>query len=400
MNILLVTPDYPPNCGGGGVVAMHLAQGLVNKGHKVSVLAGSYDIKNKIHYEENNGVKIIWIPLMHILIELKIPQLIYSLPPSLKSIYFLKQIDYNQYDVIHLFAFPTHLLVDIVNIISNNKKIILTIHAFPEYVSKEGPASYIIKSFYKFYLKTLGWYIINKSQTITTISHSTAKAAIQLGIPKNKLKIIPNGIEIKKYVPSDLTNFNKKYNISEKDLLILSIGRITWHKGFEYSLIAMKQIFDAAINIKYIIIGDVIDDTYYTKLKKITSDLDIENTVIFSGYVDESTKISALSRCSIYLAPSLHEGFGLTILEAMAMGKSIIATNVSGHKDILEHMKTAIMISTKNPNEITQSVKKLVANDTLANYLGNNCKNQIKKFDWSAIIEKYYSSYKEVNALR
>jgi glycosyltransferase involved in cell wall biosynthesis len=394
VKVLLVVPDYPPkSSAGGGRVAKILAEGLQNIGNEVTVLAGYYDSIEKNQYEEIvNGVKIIWVPLMDLFLK-STPQLIYSLPPRLSSLKFLISFDYTRYDIIHLFAYPTHLFVDIIALVSKNKKFILTIHAFPQYVDGEGPASTILKTIYHVYLLIMGRYMVKNCKIITSISVQTKRDAIEHNFPHKKIILVPNGIYLKKFDLIDA--FDKRYfGITKDEFLVTSIGRITWHKGFEYALIGIKKASEDITNLKYIIIGEIVDHDYFIKLKDIVRNYDLSNNVIFAGYVNEEAKLHILSRSDIYLAPSLHEGFGLTLLEAMKCRTPIVATRTAGHNDVVKHMETAVMVETKNSSDIENSIKLLHKDKELREKLVYNAMMAVENYDWDNIILKYESIYK------
>lgn len=399
MKILLVTPDYLPKSSTGGArVATTLAEELAKKNHEVTVIAGYYPVNryDKINEDEINKVKVVWIPFLHLLLENKIPQLIPSLPPTINSLPLLKNLEYEKFDIVHLFAFPSHLLVDIIALFANTKNKLLTIHAFPKYASEDGPAPFFLKIIYKVYLKTIAKLIANSCKIITTISKFTAKEAIKYGISPNKIRIIPNGINLNYYFPRNVEKINKLFGLESDDILVLSIGRITWHKRFEDGLLAIQQLIKSGMRrIKYIIAGEIFDKNYYYFLKKEAIRLGISDKVIFPGYIDEETKIGLLSRCNIYLATSSHEGFGLTLLEAMALGKPIVATNIEGHKDVV-NKNVALLVKPKNPHQIAHSLKEIINNPSLSRRLSQNSLTFVKKFSWENIVKKYEYTYKEV----
>lgn len=158
MKVLIVAPDYPPYArGGGGVVAQAIAHGLAEKGHEITVISGYYPKKtlsDRPHKNYEEEIEVIWIPLMKMM-EARYPQLRGSLPPNPSSLVFLKTIDYEGYDVIHLQGFG-HLLIDYVNLVAKNPRKILTVHAFPKYVEREGEAGFTLKLLYKIYFLDTG----------------------------------------------------------------------------------------------------------------------------------------------------------------------------------------------------------------------------------------------------
>lgn len=396
MKILFVSPDYPPkSTGGGGRVAKVLAEGLQNRGHEVIILAGYYNEDERTQYEENiNGVKVIWIPLMNLFLK-DLPQLIYSLPPKLSSLKYLLSFDYTEYDVIHLFAYPTHLLVDIVPFISKNKNFVLTIHAYPHYVSKDGSANSILKKFYQLYLSTIAKYVANKIGIVTVISKKTRADAIENHINQNKIKLIPNGIYLGEYNSPEVSSLDH-FGISRDDFVVTSIGRISPHKGFDYALEGINEVRNDIPKLKYVLIGEIIDSNYSMKLNNIVDKNNLGDNVILTGRVTDDEKSQILSRSNVYLAPSLHEGFGLTLLEAMACNVPIIATKTAGHNDILDNMETAVMVEIKDPGNIATSLRLLHADEQLCEKLVNNSNEHVKMYSWDNIISQYESVYKTI----
>lgn len=223
---------------------------------------------------------------------------------------------------------------------------------------------------------------------ITTISEHTRKDVISHNFRSEKIVLITNGISLKQDIIEK--------TVKEDNFVIVSIGRIAWYKGFEYALIAINDTLKYVKNLKYIIIGDTIDNDYFKKLKDIVFKCSLNDKVVFTGHINDDMKLNILSNADIYLAPSTHEGFGLTLLEAMKCKIPIIATDTTGHKDIVKHMETAIMVKIRNSEDITNSIKLLYSNKKLRDEFVNNSTMEIKNYDWVSIIAKYENVYKSI----
>jgi glycosyltransferase involved in cell wall biosynthesis len=389
-----VTPDFPQKIiTGGGIVIERIAEGLFKRGHKVLVIAG-YPGKSFFQKPwrevKNNNYEILWIPLIPTLN----PKLKLSMPPTLPSLKYLKSIDYSKYDIIHLNGLA-HLLIDCVNLIIKNPRKILTIHAFPKYVEEE--ASFFIKCIYKIYFQTLCKYTINSTKFITVVSKFTAEECLKKGIPANRLKVITNGISLKNYYHLPCDELCKKFNIKENDLVFLSISRIVWYKGIEYVLNALhKVLLETKIPIKYIIVGSIEDKNYYLYLTKLIRKLNLKDNVIFTGFLSHEMKLQALTRANLFIAPSLHEGFGLVILEAMALGKPIIASNCEGFRCIIKHMKTGILVKPASSEELAKAILFLLSNPKILDIFSMNTLLEVKKYDWETIIDDYENIYRQI----
>jgi len=395
LKILLVAPDYPPyNQGGGGVVYKTIAQKMAQRGHTVTIIAGYYGKELRKEFVEENGSKmeLLWVPLMSILTD-KHPKFKSILPPKLRTFRHLIAVDYNDFDVIHLLAFG-HFLTDLINLLARPHKKILTIHGFPKYVEQKGDANYFTKLFYKLYMKTLGHHTLKSTEIITVVTKFVAEECIKKGIEAYKLKIIPNGIDLDRYINVKYEMLDEKYNITKDDLLLLSIARIDWFKGFENAIESLHQLLKITNKtIKYMIIGAIEDKIYFSKLQELIEKKGIGNNVIFTGFINHSLKLQALSRADIFLVPSLHESFGIVNLEAMAMGKPIVASNLEGIACILDHMETGFLVKPAHPNELTKAITTLLARPDLMDKLSRNVNTEVKKYDWNVIVDKYEEIY-------
>jgi len=398
VKILLVAPEYPPySHGGGGVVSQVLAQKLAWRGHDVTVIAGCHEqvLSRNYQWGYEGKVKVVWIPLIRVL-EAAYPQIQGSLPPNLKSLLFLKNIDYDDFDVIHLFAFG-HLHIDLMNLIVKSSRKILTVHGFPKYVGKEGGAGLPLKLLYKMYFETLGRHTLNSAKMVTAVSKFVAEECIKRGVPKEKILVIPNGIELKKYKPTQYGELEEEFHLEAEDILILSIARVSWQKGLEYALEAIHKVIKVTDKpIKYMIVGPIEDRNYYLRLIRQAKDLGLKENVIFTGFLGEK-KMQALTRANIFLAPSIHESFGLAVLEAMALGKPIIASNCEGLKCIIDHMKTGILVRAADSAEIADAILKLLSDSNLQKRLSKNALSIVKKYDWENRLNEYERVYREIS---
>ena len=400
MKVLLVAPLYPPYArGGGGAVISAIARSLAKQGHNVTVLSGCFSGKPLTSIprkEKSEGIEIIWVPLLRFL-GTKYPQLGGSLPPNIPALAFLKTIDYGSYDVIHLSAFG-HLLIDFVNLFAKNPSKILTIHAFPKYFEKEGGASAAFKFLYHVYFRTLGNHTLQSAKAITAVSRFTFEECIKRGLSKDKITLIENGIDLEKFAPVKYDEFEEKYHVEKKDTVILSISRVTWHKGYEYALEAIHKVGKVIGKpIKYVVVGAIEDQNYHLKLEKQIRTLSLQDSVKFTGFLSNSMKMQALSRSDIFLAPSLHEGFGLVLLEAMASGKPIVASNCEGFQHILENMVTGLLIEPANVEEIANAIMLLLSNSVLQDRLSKNALYSVRKYAWVERVKEYQELYEQVN---
>lgn len=393
MKILLISPEYPPhNIGGGGIVVQGIAQALSGEGHEVTVLAGYYLTNScfeQVKVTHDKKIKIVWLPL--------IPtprtslQLETVMPPNVFSAVKLMKILRNNFDVIHLHGFGL-TLIDFAAFICAmmRKRYILTLHGFPHTPLES--KSTLIRILYFFYFSTLGKLTLSKAKRITTVSRCVENEAINYGVNKNNIVVIPNGLDIPKYGSvKNSKKFREKYGINVSDYLIVSVGILHKRKGFQFLIKAVPLILKYYNNTKFVIIGR--DGGYKKQLLRAARSLQITDKIVFTDFLDFEMKKKALKEADVVVIPSSVEPFGLVALEAMALGKPIVATKVGGLKEILKQNTNAILVSPKSSKEIAEAITLILSDPVLQKKISRNAKKEVLNFGWERIIDMYLGLY-------
>ncbi len=209
-------------------------------------------------------------------------------------------------------------------------------------------------------IKILHWITIILSTKTILVSEALSFQMINWPFIKNKMTIINNGIKpepafSKVHARSELAKFNSKLaeilkSKSIKDTIIIgSVGELHHIKGYEY---AIKALSDFNKKILYLIIGTGEDKE---KLEKLIADLKMESNVILMGFIPQASQY--FKAFDIFLLPSLSEGFPYIALEAGLASLPVISSAVGGIPEIIEDMKSGILIQSKKPKEIRHAVE-------------------------------------------
>lgn len=208
-----------------------------------------------------------------------------------------------------------------------------------------------------------------------------------------KTLTISNAIDIEKFeIEINKSIIKKKLNISDKTLVIGTIGRLSPEKGHYYFLKAAKEVIKEHPNTIFLIIGD---GPSKRRLERFVSKAAMENNVIFTGFRNDISKL--LSIIDIFVMPSIREAFGLSILEAMLAGKAIIATNVGGIPSIIKDKQNGILVNSRSSEVLAKAIIDLSKNENLRIELGREAKNYVKsKFSVGEMVKNYENIYLEV----
>jgi glycosyltransferase involved in cell wall biosynthesis len=190
-------------------------------------------------------------------------------------------------------------------------------------------------------------------------------------IDPSKLQVIPNGIDVERFNPEKNTsNIRKEFPLEEDDIVIGFIGRIVPAKGLEYLLNALPYLKEEFKSIKLLIIGE---GSLVEKLKEKAKKNNIFDNILFTGVRRDIPEI--LASIDIFVMPSTAEGLPNSLLEAMAMGKPVVATEVGGIPELIKNGRSGLLVPPKNPEALATAIRDLISNDQLAAKMGQAARN-------------------------
>lgn len=240
-------------------------------------------------------------------------------------------------------------------------------------------------------------YSVDRSDKIITVSESSKNDIIKfLNVDESKIEIVYNGVDYEKfnkYYTEDIKLIvRNKYNLPQN--YILYMGTLEPRKNIDsiieaFALIKKQKDFD---NIKLVIAGK--KGWLFEDIFNLVDKLNLKDHVIFTDYVDETDKPIIYNMAKLFVFPSLYEGFGIPVLEAMASSVPVIASNVSSLPEVAGN--AAILVNPKDIEGIAKNIIKILSDDDLKNELVRKGHIQAQKFTWEASAEKLYNIYKEI----
>lgn len=218
------------------------------------------------------------------------------------------------------------------------------------------------------------------SDCLITVSKLNMKKAIMLRISEEeKFVNIYSGICFKKFTKrNDKHRIKKKFNIPVKSPVIGMIGRLSEQKAPEYLLYAAPQILTQHPESIFLIVGD---GEKKHSLIQLSKKLNIDDHVKFLGNRDDIPDI--LSMMDVFVLPSLWEGLGRSLTEAMYFGIPVVATQVEGVPELVEHGRTGYLIQPRDCEALSEYVVQLLDDKTLRKRMGQLGKQKVTE-DFSA----------------
>ncbi len=229
---------------------------------------------------------------------------------------------------------------------------------------------------------------------ITAVSEFTRKKYLNMFGEnlRNKTKVIMGGVNMSNFIPNEKKKekIDKKYNLKGKKIVLFT-GRLTKNKGVEYLIHAARDIHGTVV-----IVGGGHDKK---RLEGIIKNKNLHN-VIMVGYIkaEDSELFHAFyERADVYVSPSIWaEPLGLTILEAMAAGTSVVATKRGGIVTVIKDGENGFFVKPRSAQEIAEKVNMLLSDDALRKKISKNAVTTIKdNFTWEKIASQFEEIYKK-----
>ena len=377
--------EFPPRVVGG--IARHcegLAKALVQQNHDVHLF--TLDFPGSPDYEEMDGVKVYRAST-----ELGHPNF---LTWVLLFNHFLskRMADVNQsfdFDVLHvhdwLAAFSgisfKHYL---------KKPMVLTVH------STEIGRSQGLHSPDSFSINGIEWWATYEADRVIVCSQSMkTEICDHFSLPLDKVDVIPNAIDPTKYqISIDRGAVRQRYGVGYGEKLILCLGRLVPQKGIEYFIRAIPQIARRYPEAKYIIVGEGWSRDILEAEARASGH---GEKIQFTGFASDQEVIDILISADVLVVPSIYEPFGIVALEGMATGVPVVASQVGGLAEIIDHDRTGIFVYPRSPNSIAWGIDQVLSDPDHAKWLTKNAKEKLHNaYSWDAVAMKTVEVYRKV----
>lgn len=246
------------------------------------------------------------------------------------------------------------------------------------------------------YTYSLGLNVLKSYDRVIFLYKKLARCSRKLGLPEEKIRIIPNGIDMRKIFEIrkklDASSLRRKYGIAEDEKVILYVGRLVKAKRVEILIKLIKKLLRKNLKVKGLIVGD---GPRRSELEEIARPF--ASHIKFTGYLSKE-KFECYCIADLFVLPSISEGLPTVLLEAAAFELPIIATNIYGVPDIVIHGKTGFLINRWDHNRYIEYAEYLLMNQGFARKMGENAREHVaNNFSWHKIVKEYEKIYEELS---
>lgn len=235
------------------------------------------------------------------------------------------------------------------------------------------------------------------------ISNSIKENLLELGVAPEKITVVYHAIDLCEFnVNCDVKALKDEFAIVNGQPLFGIFGRIINWKGTKEFVNAASLVFKKVPQARAFVVGDVSDgdEGYLDDVKRLAKKIGISDKIVFTGYREDVAGLMKLMNV-IVLASITPEPFGMVVIEAMAMGKPVVATMAGGPLDSVVDGETGYLFPIKNNEQMARAILRLLENPRLAGEMGRKGRKRVEKIfckeRYANQVEKVYVSLLDGN---
>lgn len=365
MKILLLTTHL--NIGGIATYTVSLAKALKAKGQDVLVASGGGVLVAELAAAEISHIKI------NMLTKSELSPKVFSAIFELYKI--VKKMDI---DIIHA-----------------QTRIAQLVSFFVSKLCKIG----FVTTCHGFFRNNIGRRMLSAwGDRVIAISEAVEQHLIKdFHVSKNRISLIYNGIDVKKYIRDfserEIDDLKDRFGIRKDYSIIGTVSRFTPDKGHDVLLYALYEILKQKPNVQLVLVGDGKERS---EIIGLSQRLNLSGNVIFIKSQINTTNV--LSVMDVFMfTPRRKEGLGLAVLEAMAAGKPVVATNVGGVSSVVKDGVNGFLVEPSRHELLVEPTVKLLKDKVLYQKMAHSGRETvIQKFSINGMVDKVEGVYKEV----
>ena len=236
----------------------------------------------------------------------------------------------------------------------------------------------------------LARFLLRSAASIRVVSERTRHSVLALGIPEERITKVPIFVDVEKFAEARPT-FDLHQSYSRFSQIILSIGRLQPEKNYNGLIRAFAKVHKKHPETMLLIVGSGPERD---RLSSIARSLEIHEAVAILPWARDVA--SYYKTCDIYAQPSLYEGWGMAVIEAMASGAPVLMTDVGCAGEVVRNEETGLVIKPGSEEELVYALDRLLANNALRLKLSSNSLKEVKRLATKAqTLVLYLSSWEK-----
>jgi glycosyltransferase involved in cell wall biosynthesis len=228
---------------------------------------------------------------------------------------------------------------------------------------------------------------------IVTVSRYSAQKLVQLyGVDEAKIRVVPNGVDPQRFKPTEDCEKVRDVIGGNSEHVVLFVGNLIPRKGLHLLIEAAKQVIKENKETKFVVVGE---GPLKSHLISYSKEQGVSDKFVFLGYVPEETLHRLYNCADVFASPSIQEGQGITLLEAQATAKPVVAFNVTAIKEVVKNKETGLLVK-PDSYELADAILTLLSDKPLREKMGRSGREFVSgTFSWDVCAQKMFQVYSE-----
>jgi glycosyltransferase involved in cell wall biosynthesis len=224
-------------------------------------------------------------------------------------------------------------------------------------------------------------YAARRADLIIAVSRENSRDVVdQYGIPEERMRVIPNGVRPDRF-----------HQARPEGPVILFVGRLHQRKGVDHLLRAMPRVRERVPEARLLVAGSGERDA---QLKALSKELGLDDSVEFLGFVPDDDLPDLYARSMVFTMPSLYEGFGIVMIEAMASSVPVVAFDTGGAPEVIDDGVNGYLADVET---LSDRLVRVLEDPANAAAMGRRGRDLVEaKYSWRAVAERTVKVYEEV----
>ncbi len=226
-------------------------------------------------------------------------------------------------------------------------------------------------------------FVLQRCNRISVLSPALAEATMAVGISEKNIKIIPNGVDVNQFQPAS----------EERKATILYVGSLIERKGVSFLIKAMPKILEAHPQYRLVIVGEGVERE---RLQALAQELGVAEQINFAGAQPSDQVRHWMQRSKIFVLPSVEEGLGVVLLEALASGTPVVASEVGGIPTVITP-EVGHLVPPGDADALAQNICRLLTNNTQWSTMSQQARHRAEEiYDWQKIAAQFIEIYDDM----
>jgi len=375
IKILIATCIYPPDIGGPATMLPALSAALRERGFEVKIITYS-----SITSQPNDRGQVYRL----------IKDRWFSRP-----FYFLKllQLSFGAQVIYVMDVYSVGYFAYVVSKLTGKKYVVRFVgdSAWETAVGNGWTSDYIVDFQEKTYdakiekLKTRRKTILLGAAKVVVVSKFIGSIAEKIGVSKDKIELIYNSVDFIDQQSDKRLVAEIRRQYGQEAKIIVTACRLTVWKGVDGIIRILPELTRRLGKVNFLVLGE---GPALVDFKNLAQKLAVETSVHFLGKIDHRQILDYFRAADLFILNTNYEALSHTLLEVMTVGAPIVATNIGGNPEVIEHQSNGLLVDYNNQAELLAATEKILTGKNLAKDFSINAKIKLPQFSWSLLVEK------------